>query len=52
MPGTALGIAALLLVAGTFGLWGQRIKHVQIPQPTAAASWPAGRAGRCSESSP
>jgi len=31
MTGTALGIAALLMVAGTFALWGQRIKHVQIP---------------------
>ena len=44
MTGTVLGIGALLLVAGTFGLWGQRIKHVQIPADRRGfmAGWAGG----------
>lgn len=46
MTGTALGIAALLMVAGTFALWGQRIKHVQIPADRRGfvAGWAGGAA--------
>ncbi len=44
MTGTVLGIGALLLVAGTLGLWGQRIKHVQIPADRRGfvAGWAGG----------
>ena len=46
MTGTVLGIGALLLVAGTLGLWGQRIKHVQIPADRRGfvAGWAGGAA--------
>jgi hypothetical protein len=44
MTGTVLGVAALLVVAGTFALWGQRIKHVQIPADRRGfvAGWAGG----------
>jgi len=44
MTGTVLGVAALLMVAGTLGLWGQRIKHVQIPADRRGfvAGWAGG----------
>ena len=46
MSGTALGIVALLLVAGAFALWGLRIKRVQIPRNRGGfvACWAGGAA--------
>jgi hypothetical protein len=46
MSGIAVGIVALLLVAGSFALWGLQIKRVQIPRNRGGfvACWAGGAA--------